>query len=84
MSIPGPDFDAADLEEIERLASRSKQMSRRNALVATGRVLAFAIPALATFTVSRKALGQTGSISGMGGSSPGSSPGKGHDSGRRM
>lgn len=44
-------------QEIDRLAERSGKLSRRQFTKAA----AFAIPALSVFSVSRQALGQTGS-----------------------
>ena len=61
-----PGLTAEDRAEIERLAERSKTVDRRRFLIDGGRVLAFVLPALATFAVPRKALGHSGSGSGSG------------------
>ena len=49
--------------EIDRLTERSRKLSRRQ----FAKTAAFAIPALSAFSVSKQALGMTGSGSGGGG-----------------
>lgn len=50
-------------DEIDRLTDRSNKLSRRNFT----KVAAFAIPALSAFSVSKQALGNTGSGGSFGG-----------------
>ena len=69
-----PEFDRAELAEIDALADRARNLSRRNLLKRSG-VLPFIIPALAVFSVPRATLGQTGS--GGGGTGGGGTGGMG-------
>jgi hypothetical protein len=76
-----PEFDSAELAEIDALADRAKMLTRRNLLKASGG-LPFVIPALAVFAVPRDTLGQTGSNSGKGkgkGKEDGNGDGKGKE-----
>ncbi len=60
------EFSSNELAEIDALAERTRGTSRRAFIKTTGK-LAFVIPCLAVFAVSRQALGQTGSgAPGMG------------------
>jgi hypothetical protein len=60
MDMSDNEFNKEDLVEIDHLVDRARKSSRRDVLRA-GRNLAFAIPALAMASVSRQALGKTGS-----------------------
>ena len=62
MSNSENQFDVSDRSEIDDLATRAALIDRRSAFVATGRALAFAIPALLTFTVPARALSFVGSF----------------------
>lgn len=56
-----PELNDDDLSEISRLAQRAQQIDRRGLLKVSGRALAFALPAIATFAIAPDALGATGS-----------------------
>ena len=67
MTNSDQDFDVEERAEIGRLASRAVKIDRRSMLAKGGKLLAFALPALATFALSDTALGAVGSGGETGG-----------------
>jgi hypothetical protein len=55
------ELNAEHQAEVKRLAERTKAMNRREFITTSAGVLAFVLPAIATFTVPSDALGRTGS-----------------------